>query len=80
MGHVKVPSLIYMGEAMANLILSLILIQSLGLIGVALGTAIPILIAELGIILPYALKKLNISWSLLLRRPLGQLSHLYWCC
>ncbi|MEQ9065937.1 MAG: hypothetical protein RLO18_04395, partial [Gimesia chilikensis] len=30
MGNVKVPSLIYMGEALANLILSLILIQYLG--------------------------------------------------
>lgn len=67
MGNVKIPSLIYMSEAIANLILSLILIQSLGLIGVALGTAIPILIAELGIILPYAMKKLNISAGQLLR-------------
>ncbi len=67
MGNVKIPSLIYMSEAIANLILSLILIQSMGLIGVALGTAIPILIAELGIILPYAMKKLNISTGLLLR-------------
>ncbi|WP_298867071.1 oligosaccharide flippase family protein [uncultured Gimesia sp.] len=71
MGNVKVPSLIYMGEAIANLILSLILIQWLGLIGVALGTAIPILIAELCIILPYAMKKLNISLSQLLRKAIG---------
>ncbi|WP_339728394.1 oligosaccharide flippase family protein [uncultured Gimesia sp.] len=71
MGNVKVPSLIYMGEAAANLILSLILIQSLGLVGVALGTAIPILIAEMGIILPYAMKKLNITTSQLLRTAIG---------
>ena len=71
MGDVKIPSLIYMGEAIANLVLSLILIQSFGLMGVALGTAIPILIAELGIILPYALKKLNISYSLMIRRAFG---------
>ncbi|QDV51234.1 oligosaccharide flippase family protein [Gimesia fumaroli] len=67
MGNVKIPSLIYMGEAVTNLILSVILIQSLGLVGVALGTAIPILIAELGIILPYAMKKLNITAGQLLR-------------
>ena len=60
-----------MGEAVANLILSVILIQSLGLVGVALGTAIPILIAELGIILPYAMKKLNISAGQLLRTAIG---------
>jgi O-antigen/teichoic acid export membrane protein len=71
MGNVKVPSLIYMGEALANLILSLILIQYLGLVGVALGTAIPILLAELGILLPYALKKLDISRSRLLRYAIG---------
>ena len=71
MGNVKVPSLIYMGEALANLILSLILIQYLGLVGVALGTAIPILFAELGILLPYALKKLDISRSRLLRYAIG---------
>lgn len=71
MGDVKIPSLIYMGEAIANLILSLILIQSLGLMGVALGTAIPILVAELGIILPYALKKLNISYSQMIRTAFG---------
>lgn len=71
MGNVKVPSLIYMSEAVANLVLSLILIQSLGLIGVALGTAIPILVAELGIILPYAMKKLDISISQLLRSAIG---------
>jgi len=72
MGNVKIPSLIYMSEAIVNLILSIILVQSLGLIGVALGTAIPILIAELGIILPYAMKKLNISTGQLLRLPLGR--------
>lgn len=71
MGKVKIPSLIYMGEAVSNLILSLILIQSLGLVGVALGTAIPILIAELGIILPYAMKKLNITAGQLLRTAIG---------
>lgn len=71
MGDVKIPSLIYMGEAVANLVLSLILIQFLGLIGVALGTAIPILVAELGIILPYALKKLNIPCGQLIRSALG---------
>ncbi|WP_417390374.1 oligosaccharide flippase family protein [Gimesia sp.] len=71
MGHVKVPSLIYICEAITNLILSLILIQSLGLIGVALGTAIPIFIAELGIILPYAMKKLNISAGQLLRTAIA---------
>jgi len=71
MGNVKIPSLIYISEAIANLVLSLILIQSLGLVGVALGTAIPILIAELGIILPYALKKMDISAGQLLRTAIA---------
>ncbi|HVM62397.1 MAG TPA: oligosaccharide flippase family protein [Verrucomicrobiae bacterium] len=36
----KTLSLIYLGEAIANLVLSLILVRPLGMIGVALGTAL----------------------------------------
>jgi O-antigen/teichoic acid export membrane protein len=60
MGHVRGPALIYLAEALANLVLSLLLCRPLGVLGVALGTAIPILIFELGIILPYGLRHLQI--------------------
>ena len=59
MGHVEVPSVLYFIEAIANIGLTLVLVQPLGLLGVALGTAIPVFIVELFAFMPYALRKLN---------------------
>ena len=61
MGEVRRPSLIYVLEALANFALSLSLISNLGLIGVALGTVIPLYLVELGLLLPFALKRLEFS-------------------
>lgn len=61
MGEVRRPSLIYVLEALANFALSLSLISTLGLVGVALGTVIPLCIVELGLLLPFALKRLEFS-------------------
>jgi O-antigen/teichoic acid export membrane protein len=66
-GHVRLPSLIYLAEAVANLLLSIILCFWLKNLGVALGTAIPILLFELFIILPYGLKTLKIPAGHLIR-------------
>ena len=59
MGDVRRPSMIYVVEAIANFAFSLSLIYSMGLVGVALGTMIPLYFIELGILLPYATKKLG---------------------
>ena len=59
MGHVEVPSILYFTEAVANIGLTLILVKPLGLLGVALGTAIPVFAVELFAFMPYALKKLD---------------------
>ena len=59
MGHVRVPAILYFIEAIMNLALTLILLKPFGIIGVALGTAIPIVLIELCILLPYALSILN---------------------
>lgn len=59
MGHIKVPSILFFVEAVANLGLTLLLLKPFGVLGVALGTAIPIVIVELGILMPYALDKLH---------------------
>jgi len=67
MGHVRVPSVLYFCEAVANLVLTLILIRPLGLSGVALGTAIPIVLVELAVVLPYSLRKLRFRMSVFLR-------------
>ncbi|MDA0834755.1 MAG: oligosaccharide flippase family protein [Planctomycetota bacterium] len=60
-GQMKVASLIYLAEGVANITCSLILIQFWGILGVAIGTAVPVLVIELGILLPFALKKIGIS-------------------
>lgn len=49
-----------MGSGIANLVISISLIHPFGLIGVAIGTLIPTLIENWGIILPYTLQQINI--------------------
>ncbi len=60
-GHVRVPALIYLGEAFTNLGLSITLCLTFGIEGVAWGTAIPVVLFELCILLPYALRRLEVS-------------------
>jgi len=66
-GHARVPSLMLLAEAVANVILSLILIKPFGTMGVALGTTIPILAIELFAILPYACRRLQFEVRPLVR-------------
>ena len=68
MGKIGFPSLLYCSEAVANLVLTLLLLPHLGLLGVALGTAIPIATLELFVLLPYALKVLDFRPATFLRR------------
>jgi O-antigen/teichoic acid export membrane protein len=49
-----------------NLVLSLILVRRMGIVGVALGTLIPIAL-EAAILTPYTLRQLRADWRLLLR-------------
>jgi peptidoglycan biosynthesis protein MviN/MurJ (putative lipid II flippase) len=51
-GNVRTPAIIYFIEAIANLILSILFCQQFGTIGVAYGTLLPILICEVGWLLP----------------------------
>ncbi|MBI5761258.1 MAG: oligosaccharide flippase family protein [Planctomycetales bacterium] len=71
MGHVKVPSLIYLGEALCNLLLSIVLAYSLGTMGVAIGTALPVIVIELLVVLPYFFRTLRIEPGELVRKALG---------
>jgi len=68
MGKVGFPSVLYCLEAIANLLLTLLLIPHFGLLGVALGTAIPIVTLELCVLLPYALRILDFRPAIFLRR------------
>lgn len=60
-GHVRVPAVIYLCEAVANLSLSILLCRSYGIEGVAWGTTIPVVLFELCVLVPYALSRLQIS-------------------
>lgn len=55
----------YLGEAIVNLSLSLVLIQIWGPMGVAIATAVPIFLVELFVLLPYVIRKLKLdAWHL----------------
>ncbi len=73
MGLVKKPALMYLVEAIANLALTLIFIHPLGLMGVALGTAIPVVAIEVGMLLPYALKQIQFDTTQLIQKVLSPL-------
>lgn len=70
-GHIRATSLIIFSEAIINLVLSLVLVHFYGLMGVALGTAIPLVFVSLGVLVPYACRKLHISPSEIVRMALG---------
>lgn len=66
LGHVRGPALLYLFEAVCNLVLSLLLVKPFGIMGVAIGTAVPIVIVELGLLLPYVLRVLQLRpWDTL---------------
>jgi O-antigen/teichoic acid export membrane protein len=50
-GHVRLLALLYVGEAVANLVLSLLLVRSMGLVGVAIGTVVPLVVSN-GLVMP----------------------------
>jgi len=54
-------ALISVGTGLANLALSIALVPSLGLTGVALGTLFPTTVACLGVVLPYSMRVIGVS-------------------
>ena len=72
MGEVRVPSLLRLSAAIVNLILSLILVRSLGIVGVALGTLIPILLLDLCALLPYGARRIGMPLRSLLNEVVGK--------
>ncbi len=63
LGDVRAPAILYLLEALCNLVLSIILCSFWGLVGVAWGTIIPVVVIELGLLLPIALKRLGLPFS-----------------
>jgi O-antigen/teichoic acid export membrane protein len=71
MGLPRLPAFLLLAQALANLALSLVLVRYWGLLGVALGTLIPVLIVELLLFLPLAAGRLELSPNDLWRRVVG---------
>lgn len=84
MGQVRLPALVHLAEAAVNLVLSIILAKFMGVEGVAWGTAIPIIIFELGIIVPLGLRFLGIPLLSMVRESIIPfvlpLTGLYYYC
>ncbi len=70
MGQARGPAFFDLVQAVANLVLSLLLIRQWGIIGVAWGTLIPIILVELFLLVPYSLKSLDLSLGRLLSRAI----------
>ncbi len=53
-----------LGEALANVMISVLLVSRWGIVGVAVGTAVPVMVANLFILLPAACRLVGLSvWS-----------------
>ncbi|MFN8525926.1 MAG: oligosaccharide flippase family protein [Chloroflexota bacterium] len=66
----RVPAYAALGSGLANLALTLILVQPYGLSGVALGTLVPTVIESWLVMLPYAVRTIGVRASDLIRQVL----------
>jgi O-antigen/teichoic acid export membrane protein len=71
MGQVRLPALLYLLEAVCNLLLSIVLCQFWGLAGVAWGTLVPVAVIELGLTLPLGLQLLGLPVQRLWRESIA---------
>lgn len=62
-GRHRFVAAVAIGEALANVAISLALVRSYGLAGVAFGTAAPVIAANLAILMPVACRTLGISYG-----------------
>lgn len=67
MGHIRVPAFFNLGQGILKIVLSLLLVGPLGLMGIALGTVIPLAIANVVLLPWYVNRVIGIRWSDLLK-------------
>ncbi len=67
-GRHRPQALMAVASALTNLVLSVVLVQRLGLLGVAVGTLIPTIAECLGLVLPYAMRVTGVSLSEMARQ------------
>src|SRR5439155_17183799 len=60
-GRHRLMAFIALGEALVNLVLSLILVRRYGMTGVAAGTALPVVAANVFIVLPAACRRVGLT-------------------
>jgi O-antigen/teichoic acid export membrane protein len=70
-GRHRLVAFVSLGEAVANLILSVILVRRYGMLGVAVGTAVPVVLANLFILLPAACRQVSLPVNRFLRLVLA---------
>jgi len=66
-GRHRLVAIVCLGEALVNLILSLLLVRRYGILGVAIGTAVPVVLANLLILAPAACRQVGLRSTELLR-------------
>ncbi len=60
-GRHRLVAFVSLGEALANLALSIVLVRRFGLIGVAIGTAIPVFVANVFFLAPAVCRQLEVG-------------------
>ena len=66
-GRHRIVALVSIADAVLNLTFSLLLVRPFGMMGVAAGTGIPVLLLNLGVILPLACRTVGVPVSQFLR-------------
>ena len=66
-GHHRLVAYVSLGEAIANLGLSVLLVRRFGMLGVAIGTAVPVVLANLCLLLPVACREFQLRSLTFLR-------------
>jgi O-antigen/teichoic acid export membrane protein len=69
-GHHRLIAAVSMGEALANILLSVVLVRRFGMLGVAIGTAVPVFVANWFVLLPIACREFGMTTTAFLRRVL----------
>jgi O-antigen/teichoic acid export membrane protein len=59
-GRHRLVAFVALGEALANLALSVLLVGRYGILGVAIGTAVPVILANLFVLLPVACRQVQL--------------------
>lgn len=71
LGRHRMVAAVWIAEAAINLLLSVVLVRHLGLTGVAVGTAIPLAVGHLCVLLPVAARAVNLDVRDALRLMFG---------